>query len=123
MKFLTRIRVYYLFYKLVSTNKKRRENSNTQNEIQKNFDSNIEIQKKSIISPRHFVNNQLNIFDKINEIKNDKVKVSNNQNYKNARNINLINNQNIMKNYDASETIYTNNNFSDTHYRIIVFNL
>jgi|LauGreDrversion4_2_1035121.scaffolds.fasta_scaffold301559_3 hypothetical protein len=104
----------------LGSNKKRRVNSNTQNEIQKNIsDPNIEINKKAIISPRNLPHDHSNIFDKITEIKLDKNKAGGqNQNFKNARNTVLINNP--MKNFDASDIVYTHNNYSDTPYRIIL---
>jgi uncharacterized protein YpuA (DUF1002 family) len=94
---------------ILDSNKKRRVNSNTQNEIQKNIsETAIELNKRAIISPRNLHIDHINIFDKITEMK-DKPK----GNYKNARN--TINN---IKNFEASENVvYTHNNYSDTPYR------
>lgn len=96
---------------MVVASKKRRVNSNTQNEIQRNIsENNIELKQRALISPRHPLNDQITIFDKINDIKQEKPK----GNYKNARN--TLNNN--IKNFDGAENIvYTHNNYSDTPYR------
>ena len=110
----------YLFI-IVSTkeNRKHRENSNTQNEIQNYTESNND--KKAIISPRHFTYDQSNVFDKMHEFKNEKSKIPEHvkTNYKNTRNNNIVNNNNnnIIKkpsDLDASENLHNHNNYSDT---------
>ena len=109
---------YLLIIVSTKENKKHRENSNTQNEIQNYAEFNND--KKAIISPRHFTYDQSNVFDKITEYKNDKSKIPDHikTNHKNNRNNNIINNtnNNVIKklDLDASENLHNHNNYSDT---------